>query len=205
MQETLNQEEIVEKLERAIEDRDDVVLGIVVNICADKMFEEFANRYFNNLIWNESIYGWGFDGFGRVKEYVRFINDLYDNYALKDVDIWKEVRKEIKKEINDILSDEDIEWYKENCDGDWRYDAAWDYLEGIKERDELSLLVEWVAPIVEEHVKNRVIDIVRYWWENIFSFEEVEYYLRHWDAEDVIRLAKKYGYYDELVSYLSTY
>ena len=204
MQETLNQEEIVEKLERAMEDQDDVVLGIVVNICADEMFEELANRYFNNLIWNESNYGWGFYGFG-AKEYARFIDDLYDNYALKDVRIWDEVRKEIRKAIKDILPNEDIEWYESNYGRNWEYEAVCDYLEEIKERKNASALVNFVAPIVEKHVKNRVIDIVRYWWENIFSFEELEYYSRNLDAEDVINLAKKYGYYDELVSYLSTY
>ena len=195
----IGSEVIIKKLRQAIESRDEKVIDILKEVYIDRSLEKFITNDFPALIWGEIIWEYGWLGFRNAKEYIGFIDELYKEYAFRNVDIWSEVVATIEQEIEEFLPAGVAAWYKENYGKSWKNKVAWDYLESIKEQNNLAALIDWVAPVVEKHQRDGIINVASYWWNKMFSPERFEDFLTYAEPKKIIELANKYGYYEDLV------
>ena len=187
-----NMEVIMERLEKAIEREDDKVLEIVEDIFYRACLDDFVNKTFMNWIWNLPVNGEKNVPFNNASSYVMFINRIYNNYTSGEIDIWKEVLKSLKYDVEMFYPPFVIRQYKRMYERLWKYIAARSIFQELKRNKNPEPLVSYVAPIVEEHVKSGIIDVKGYFYDEYFDD-----FIK--DTKRILELAKEFGVYETLL------
>ena len=184
-------DKILEEFRETLE-IDEKVREVLEAIYEAESYENFKEVFFNYILYNKPhrIY---FDRFDRVEDYIKFIEAIYK----RNIDIESYVRGVIEVNIKenplDYFDEEDLEEY-----------SLSELADQIYERLEVNEVAEIVAPRVIRDYKRGKLNLYDYFFENWF-INELDYFgewLRGQDGVDIIKLAKKYNLYDELVSVL---
>jgi hypothetical protein len=196
-------EKIKEWLEQAIEDEDKEVFDVLYTLYTDILYDTFQKQTIYSILYNEFAPSFGWSGEIRNwKEYEKLIDEIYGEKG-KASEI---ITEYIFDNIDDFASpdeiDEAIERYGRR---DWNEMLAFEIYEREKRKNNLQLWIDIIAPQVIRDIKTGELDIIEI-ADKFYSVDVVEDlfydYVKHTPAEDIIRDAKKYGYYDELVKVL---